>query len=765
MSESLALERSVLERKERDELATIAQALGLKPTARSTKTAIVDQILRSAGVDTEQSETPKPRRGRKPKAEAEPTLASTEDFAGAAISGPPASPSHVDSVAAETVRTETVRPETVRTETVRTETVRTEIVQTETGRADGQVNESNRNESNGNESSGNESSGNGSSGNGSDPRSRPARGPRRGSPSALFDPFAEAADVPAPALNDDDLFSVAGRSNGVDSVEPAPSESNGSGSEDRPRFERSGRPIRSDQLRYERSDRPERTQGGRPYQGRLDEARTDQAGRPDGARSEEHRSDQARPDSGGQARPDQARTDNGGQARPDQARPEGRPDNRPGQGPRPGDQPRFKFDDDLSGSRNRRKRRRGRERDTPQRMDPQRDAAVEQVSESYQGDLLEITGLLDLDDKGYGYIRAKGYTPSANDVYVPVNKAKQLGLRKGDSVVARYRPALPQEKFAAIVSIDLVAGVHPDVARLRPKFEDLTPLFPDVRLRLETPGEQGNMVSRIIDLISPVGKGQRGLIVSPPKAGKTTIMKQVACSIERNNPEVHLMVLLVDERPEEVTDMRRTVKTAEVVASTFDRPGDEHTALAELAIERAKRLVEAGKDVVIILDGITRLARAYNFAAPATGRIMSGGLDAGALYPPKRFFGAARNVEEGGSLTILATALIETGSLMDNVIFEEFKGTGNMELRLDRRLAEKRIFPAINVNESSTRHDELLFTRPQSEAVTRLRRVLVGLAADGSAEKGLEILMERLKATVNNDVFLAEIAKAPQTPS
>ena len=342
-------------------------------------------------------------------------------------------------------------------------------------------------------------------------------------------------------------------------------------------------------------------------------------------------------------------------------------------------------------------------------MDPQRDAAVERLSETYSGDLLEITGLFDLDDKGYGYIRAKGYLPSAQDVYVPVNKAKQLGLRKGDIVTASYRPALPQEKFAAIVSIDQVAGVHPDVARLRPKFEELTPLFPDVRLRLETPGETGNMVSRIVDLISPIGKGQRGLIVSPPKAGKTTIMKQIAVSIERNNPEVHLMVLLVDERPEEVTDMRRTVKTAEVVASTFDRPGDEHTTLAELAIERAKRLVEAGKDVFIILDGITRLARAYNLAAPATGRIMSGGLDAGALYPPKKFFGAARNVEEGGSLTILATALIETGSLMDNVIFEEFKGTGNMELRLDRRLAEKRIFPAINVNESSTRHDELLF--------------------------------------------------------
>jgi transcription termination factor Rho len=268
------------------------------------------------------------------------------------------------------------------------------------------------------------------------------------------------------------------------------------------------------------------------------------------------------------------------------------------------------------------------------------------------------------------------------------------------------------------------------------------------------------MVARIVDLVSPIGKGQRGLIVSPPKAGKTTIMKQIATSIERNNPEVHLMVLLVDERPEEVTDMRRTV-AGEVIASTFDRPSEEHTFVAELAIERAKRLVEQGRDVVIILDGITRLARAYNLAAPATGRIMSGGIDTGALYPPKKFFGAARNVEEGGSLTILATALIETGSVMDNVIFEEFKGTGNMELRLDRRLAEKRIYPAINVNESSTRHEELLYDRRKLEAIWRLRRVLNGLAEDGSVAKGLEILMERLKVTRTNEEFLAEILKAP----
>ncbi len=268
------------------------------------------------------------------------------------------------------------------------------------------------------------------------------------------------------------------------------------------------------------------------------------------------------------------------------------------------------------------------------------------------------------------------------------------------------------------------------------------------------------MTARIVDLISPIGKGQRGLIVSPPKAGKTTVLKQIAHSIEANNPDVHLMVLLVDERPEEVTDMRRSVK-GEVIASTFDRPSDEHTQVAELAIERAKRLVEMGKDVVIVLDGITRLARAYNLAQPATGRIMSGGIDTGALYPPKKFFGSARNIEEGGSLTILATALVETGSRMDEVIFEEFKGTGNMELRLDRKLAERRIYPALDVNASSTRHEELLFDRQQLQQVWKLRRVLNALGADGSDAAGLQLLTDKIKSTRSNDEFLAEIAKTP----
>jgi transcription termination factor Rho len=279
-------------------------------------------------------------------------------------------------------------------------------------------------------------------------------------------------------------------------------------------------------------------------------------------------------------------------------------------------------------------------------------------------------------------------------------------------------------------------------------------------LVLSSSSEPLNMTARIVDLISPIGKGQRGIIVSPPKAGKTTVMKTIATSIEKNHPEVKLIVLLIDERPEEVTDMRRTVK-GEVIASTFDRPSEEHTAVAELAVEKAKRMVEAGEDVVIILDGITRLSRAYNLAAPATGRIMSGGIDAGALYPPKKFFGAARNIEEGGSLTILATALVDTNSRMDEAIFEEFKGTGNMELRLDRRLAERRIYPAIDVDASSTRHEELLFDRKQLQMVWKLRRVLSGLAADGNAAPGLELLIDRLKSFKTNDEFLSEIAKQP----
>jgi transcription termination factor Rho len=407
----------------------------------------------------------------------------------------------------------------------------------------------------------------------------------------------------------------------------------------------------------------------------------------------------------------------------------------------------------LDGGGRRGRRRRGRER-------PERDPQPAPVDQQYQGELITVRGILDLRDEGYGFLRAEGYLPSAKDVYVSISQVRRFGLRKGDDVEGACRPAASSEKFPALVRIDSVCGLPPEQARNRPRFEELTPLFPDEKLKLEIPGSSDNVTGRIIDLLAPIGKGQRGLIVSPPKAGKTTIMKQIAQAIERNNPEVHLIVLLVDERPEEVTDMRRSVK-GEVVASTFDRPSDEHTQVAELVIERAKRLVELGRDVVIILDGITRLARAYNLAQPATGRIMSGGVDSGALYPPKKFFGAARNIEEGGSLTILATALVETGSKMDEVIFEEFKGTGNMELRLDRRLAERRLYPSIDVNASSTRHEELLFERGQLQQVWKLRRVLNALAADGNAAPGLELLMDKIRQTKSNDEFLAEIAKAP----
>ncbi len=425
-----------------------------------------------------------------------------------------------------------------------------------------------------------------------------------------------------------------------------------------------------------------------------------------------------------------------------------KPAAREGNGGGSGTKPRIEPEDERQsygeGNR-RRRRRRGRDR---QQDGEQRD---------FQGEPVATEGLLDLRDEGYGFLRATSYLPGPKDVYVSASQVRRFALRKGDFLKGFARPQASNEKYPALLRVDQVNDLPTEAARERPKFEDLTPLFPDSRLALELGDDPASITGRIVDLVSPIGKGQRGLVVSPPKAGKTTILKQIVYSVERNNPEVHLMVLLVDERPEEVTDMRRHVKNGEVVASTFDRPSDEHTQVAELTIERAKRLVEMGRDVVIILDGITRLARAYNLSAPASGRILSGGVDSTALYPPKRFFGAARNIEEGGSLTIVATALIETGSRMDEVIFEEFKGTGNMELRLDRRLSERRIYPSIDVEASSTRHEELLFDRNQLQQVWKLRRVLNALE-DG---KGLELLIDKIRTTKSNDEFLSEIAKAP----
>jgi transcription termination factor Rho len=377
--------------------------------------------------------------------------------------------------------------------------------------------------------------------------------------------------------------------------------------------------------------------------------------------------------------------------------------------------------------------------------------------------LIPVAGILDVLDN-YAFVRTSGYLPGASDVYVSLGQVKKYGLRKGDAVVGAIRQPREGEqnnsrqKYNAIVKVDSINGQSVEEAAARVEFGKLTPLYPQERLRLET--EPGKLTQRIIDLVSPIGKGQRGLIVAPPKAGKTIVMQQIANAIAINNPEVHLMVVLVDERPEEVTDMQRTVK-GEVIASTFDRPAEDHTTVAELAIERAKRLVELGHDVVVLLDSITRLGRAYNLAAPASGRILSGGVDASALYPPKRFFGAARNIEHGGSLTILASALVETGSKMDEVIFEEFKGTGNMELRLSRQLADKRIFPAVDVNASGTRREEMLMGPDEVKITWKLRRALAGV----DQQQALEIVLGRLKETTSNVEFLMQVQKSMPAPA
>jgi transcription termination factor Rho len=374
--------------------------------------------------------------------------------------------------------------------------------------------------------------------------------------------------------------------------------------------------------------------------------------------------------------------------------------------------------------------------------------------------LIPVAGILDVLDN-YAFVRTSGYLPGNNDVYVSLGQVKKYNLRKGDAVVGAIRQPREndnsgRQKYNAIVKIDSINGLPIEQAADRVEFGKLTPLYPTERLRLET--EPNKLTTRIIDLVSPIGKGQRGLIVSPPKAGKTLVLQAIANAIAKNNPEVHLMVVLVDERPEEVTDMQRTVK-GEVIASTFDRPAEDHTTVAELAIERAKRLVELGHDVVVLLDSITRLGRAYNLAAPASGRILSGGVDSSALYPPKRFFGAARNIEDGGSLTILATALVETGSKMDEVIFEEFKGTGNMELRLSRQLADKRIFPAVDVNASGTRREEMLMGVDETKINWKLRRALAGL----ETQQALELVLTQLKDTASNVEFLMKIQKSLPT--
>ena len=410
----------------------------------------------------------------------------------------------------------------------------------------------------------------------------------------------------------------------------------------------------------------------------------------------------------------------------------------------------------FGGGRDNNRRDRG-QRDRGQRDRGQRDRGQREEREIVIGPddvLLPVGGLLDILDS-FAFIRTGGYLPSPNDVYVSLQQVRKYGLRKGDVITGSVREGREgerREKFSALVRVETVNGVEPENAKERVEFSKLVPLYPQDRLRLET--EPNVLTTRIIDLISPIGKGQRGLIVSPPKAGKTMVLQAIANAITTNNPECHLMVVLVDERPEEVTDMQRSVK-GEVIASTFDRPADDHTTVAELAIERAKRLVELGHDVVVLLDSITRLGRAYNIAAPASGRILSGGVDSAALYPPKKFFGAARNIENGGSLTILATALIDTGSKMDEVIFEEFKGTGNMELILNRKFADKRIFPAVDVVASGTRKEEILMGTEELSIVWRLRRVLHAL----EPQQALELLLEKMKGTKSNVEFLLQIQK------
>ncbi|MEU4919694.1 transcription termination factor Rho [Streptomyces parvus] len=474
------------------------------------------------------------------------------------------------------------------------------------------------------------------------------------------------------------------------------------------------------------ADTAEGRRGDRQGQGRGD-----REGRRERQRDRRNKGDDQGQQGGGGQRPQ--RQGGGGQGQGQQNRDNG---------------PQDDFDDEAGGRRG----RRGRYRDRRGRRGRDDFAGDVQVAEDDV--LIPVAGILDILDN-YAFIRTSGYLPGPNDVYVSLAQVRKNGLRKGDHVTGAVRQPKDgerREKFNALVRLDSVNGMAPESGRGRPEFQKLTPLYPQDRLRLET--DSNVLTTRIIDLVAPIGKGQRGLIVAPPKTGKTMILQSIANAITVNSPECHLMVVLVDERPEEVTDMQRSVK-GEVISSTFDRPAEDHTTVAELAIERAKRLVELGHDVVVLLDSITRLGRAYNLAAPASGRILSGGVDSTALYPPKRFFGAARNIEDGGSLTILATALVETGSRMDEVIFEEFKGTGNMELKLDRKLSDKRIFPAVDVDASSTRKEEILLGTDELAVVWKLRRVLHAL----DQQQAIELLLDRMKKTQSNAEFLLQIQK------
>jgi transcription termination factor Rho len=500
-------------------------------------------------------------------------------------------------------------------------------------------------------------------------------------------------------------------------------------------------------------DRPQRNRDRNRNRGERDagERGNRDNGRDGGDRAERgNRNDRDanRPERDGNRGPD--RTERGG-------RPENRNDNRNDRPTDRGNDRSDEDDDDFEGGRGRRGRRyRDRNRRGNNRAE-RFDQNEPTVSEDDV--LLPVAGILDVLDN-YAFVRTSGYLTGPNDVYVSLSQVRRYGLRRGDAItgaVRQPREGERKDKYNALVRLDTVNGLEPEQARQRPEFTKLTPLYPQERLRLET--EPHQLTTRVIDLVMPIGKGQRALIVSPPKAGKTMVLQSIANAITTNNPECHLMVVLVDERPEEVTDMQRSVK-GEVIASTFDRPPSDHTTVAELSIERAKRLVEMGHDVVVLLDSITRLGRAYNLAAPASGRILSGGVDSTALYPPKRFLGAARNIENGGSLTIIASALVETGSTMDTVIFEEFKGTGNAEIKLDRRLADKRVFPAVDVNASGTRKEEILMSPDELAIVIKLRRVLAAL----EPQQALELLLDKLRKTRNNIEFLMQIQKTTLGP-
>ncbi|SOD93282.1 transcription termination factor Rho [Blastococcus haudaquaticus] len=497
------------------------------------------------------------------------------------------------------------------------------------------------------------------------------------------------------------------------------------------------------------NDRPANDRGSRDGGNTRDGSTRDSGARDGGARDGNARDGANRDGNRGPDRGD--RNDRGG-------RPDNRNDNRAegGRGAGPNDDE----DDDFEGGRGRRGRR-YRDRNKRGGNAPGSRDRYEQGEPTVSDDdvLLPVAGILDVLDN-YAFVRTSGYLTGPNDVYVSLSQVRRYGLRRGDAItgaVRQPREGERKDKYNALVRLDTVNGLDPEQARDRPEFTKLTPLYPQDRLRLET--EPHLLTTRVIDLVMPIGKGQRALIVSPPKAGKTMVLQSLANAITTNNPECHLMVVLVDERPEEVTDMQRSVK-GEVIASTFDRPPADHTTVAELSIERAKRLVEMGHDVVVLLDSITRLGRAYNLAAPASGRILSGGVDSTALYPPKRFLGAARNIENGGSLTIIASALVETGSTMDTVIFEEFKGTGNAEIKLDRRLADKRVFPAVDVNASGTRKEEILMNPDELAIVIKLRRVLAAL----EPQQALELLLDKLKKTRNNVEFLMQIQKTTLGP-